>query len=74
MARRQLIETMIASLDENDKAFLISLNRLEPIWLIYDYQNFPSVKWKILNLERFKRARQQAPVSARWVYAFGYAA
>jgi predicted nucleotidyltransferase component of viral defense system len=53
--RLQLIETVKASLNENDKAFLLSLNRLEPDWSIYDYQNFPSVKWKLLNLGKFKR-------------------
>lgn len=53
--RLQLIETINASLDDNDKAFLLSLNRLEPDWSIYDYQDFPSVKWKLLNLEKFKK-------------------
>lgn len=53
--RLQLIETVRASLDENDKAFLLSLNRLAPDWSIYDYQNFPSVKWKLLNLDKFKK-------------------
>lgn len=52
--RLQLIEAVNASLDENDKAFLLSLNRLAPDWSIYDYQNFPSVKWKLINLEKFK--------------------
>lgn len=53
--RLQLIETVRASLDENDKAFLLSLNRLAPDWSIYDYQDFPSVKWKLLNLDKFKK-------------------
>ncbi len=53
--RIQLIETVRASLDENDKVFLLRLNRLTPDWSIYDYQNFPSVKWKLINLEKFKR-------------------
>lgn len=53
--RLQLIEAVNASLDEDDKAFLLSLNRLAPDWSIYDYQDFPSVKWKLLNLEKFKR-------------------
>lgn len=52
--RLQLIDTVKASLNESDKAFLLSLNRLEPDWTIYDYQDFPSVKWKLLNLEKFK--------------------
>ena len=53
--RLQLIETVNASLSGDDKAFLLSLNRLAPDWSIYDYQNFPSVKWKLLNLEKFKK-------------------
>lgn len=52
--RLQLIETIQSGLNEDDKAFLLSFNRLEPDWSIYDFQEFPSVKWKILNLEKFK--------------------
>jgi len=43
------------SLDDSDKEFLLRFNRLAPDWSIYDYQHFPSVKWKILNLEKFKK-------------------
>ncbi len=53
--RIQLVETVKANLNDSDKAFLLSLNRLAPDWSIYDYQDFPSVKWKLLNLEKFKR-------------------
>jgi len=52
--RLQLIETIQFSLNERDKAFLLSLNGLEPDWSIYDFKAFPSVKWKLLNLEKFK--------------------
>ncbi|MCC5853878.1 MAG: nucleotidyl transferase AbiEii/AbiGii toxin family protein [Alkalimonas sp.] len=55
--RLQLIETINASFDEKDKEFVLSLNRLEPDWSIYDFQNFPSVKWKILNLAAFKKKK-----------------
>lgn len=48
------IETIQSGLNEDDRAFLLSLNRLEPDWSIYDFQEFPSVKWKLLNLEKFK--------------------
>lgn len=58
--RLQLIETVKSSLSGDDKAFLLSLNRLEPDWSIYDYQNFPSVKWKLLNLEKFKKDKPEA--------------
>ncbi len=52
--RLQLIETIRAGLNEDDKEFLLSVNRLTPDWSIYDYQAFPSVKWKLKNLEKFK--------------------
>lgn len=55
--RLQLIDIIKTNFDDNDKAFLLSLNRLEPDWSIYDYQDFPSVKWKILNLEKFKKEK-----------------
>lgn len=52
--RLQLIETIQAGLNENDKVFLKNFNSLEPNWSMYDFQDFPSVKWKLLNLEKFK--------------------
>lgn len=58
--RLQHIETVKASLSEEDKAFLLSLNRLTPDWSIYDYQGFPSVKWKLHNLEKFKSNKPEA--------------
>lgn len=53
--RLKLIERIKADFTESDKAFLLGVNRLAPDWLIYDYQDFPSVKWKVLNLEKFKK-------------------
>ena len=58
--RFQLIRTVKTNLNDNDKTFLLSLNRLTPDWSIYDYQNFPSVQWKLLNLEKFKRDNPKA--------------
>ena len=52
--RLQLIETIQVGLNESDKVFLKSFNSLEPDWSIYDFQAFPSVKWKLLDLEKFK--------------------
>jgi len=57
--RLQLIETIQSSLNESDKAFLLSLNSLEPDWSIYDFQVFPSVKWKLLNLEKFRQDKSE---------------
>ena len=53
--RLQLIETVKTSLNESDKAFLLSLNGLKPDWSTYDFQEFPSVKWKLLNLQKFRQ-------------------
>ncbi|MCP8898958.1 nucleotidyl transferase AbiEii/AbiGii toxin family protein [Gilvimarinus xylanilyticus] len=58
--RLQLIDVVRGSLNEEDKTFLLSLNRLRPDWSIYDYQKFPSVKWKLLNLEKFKKSNPEA--------------
>ena len=57
--RLQLIETIQSSLNESDKAFLLSLTGLEPDWSIYDFQAFPSVKWKLLNLEKFRQDKPE---------------
>ncbi|MFT5664808.1 MAG: hypothetical protein ACI9JR_002213 [Gammaproteobacteria bacterium] len=58
--RAKLIAIIKARLDESDKAFLLSLNRLEPDWSIYDFQKFPSVRWKLLNLEKFKKDKPES--------------
>jgi predicted nucleotidyltransferase component of viral defense system len=58
--RLQLIEAVKASLSEQDKTFLLSLNHLKPDWSIYNYRSFPSVKWKLLNLETFKKGNPEA--------------
>lgn len=58
--RATLIEMVKACLTEDDKNFLLSLNRLEPDWTIYDYQHFPSVRWKLLNLKKFKKENPDA--------------
>lgn len=57
--RLQLIETIQVGLNENDKVFLKSFNSLEPDWSIYDFQEFPSVKWKLLNLEKFRQDKPE---------------
>lgn len=55
--RLDLIKTIRKSLDDNDKRFLLSLNNLEPDWSIYNFEQYPSVKWKLLNLKKFRETR-----------------
>ena len=57
--RIQLVEAISSSLDDTDKNFLLKLNQLDPDWSAYNFQNFPSVKWKLLNLEKFRSTRPE---------------
>ncbi|RUO26862.1 nucleotidyltransferase [Aliidiomarina minuta] len=58
--RRKLIDTLKASLDATDKRFILLFNKLQPDWSAYDYQHFPSVKWKLFNLAKFKKDSPEA--------------
>lgn len=58
-ARNQLIEIVNESLAEKDRAFLLSVNLLEPDWSVYDFSQYPSVKWKLINLAKFKKSRPE---------------
>jgi len=60
VTRQRLIEMVKGRLNDIDISFLLSVNRLEPDWSVYDFQEYPSVQWKLLNLERF---RQENPDS-----------
>lgn len=56
-ARRQLIKAVNDCLTDQDKAFLLSFEQGQPDWsLSYagDLSHFPSVKWKLTNIERLK--------------------
>ena len=57
--RNTLIRVIRERMTDADKAFLIGFNRLEPDWSIYDFENFPSVKWKLLNLRKFMEQNPQ---------------
>ena len=52
--RGHLIETIHARLTETDRKFLLSIKKLEPDWGIYDFERFPAVQWKLLNLRKLK--------------------
>lgn len=57
--RAKLIENVNAMMTESDKRFLVSFERCNPEWSDSDYAEFalyPSVKWKLLNLAKLKKA------------------
>lgn len=56
-ARLNLIEVVNQGLTDNDKAFLISFEEGNPDWskcCAGDLSNYPSVSWKLQNIEKLK--------------------
>jgi predicted nucleotidyltransferase component of viral defense system len=52
--RSILIESIHQNLTEQDRRFLLKFNALEPDWGIFDFQSFPSVRWKMIHLQKLK--------------------
>jgi len=58
--RETLLEKIKSFLSEKDKAFLLSFKMLDPDWNIYDYKDFPAVKWKMQNLSVLREKNETA--------------
>jgi predicted nucleotidyltransferase component of viral defense system len=57
--RRKLIENVRNIMTEEDKHFLISFEQGNPKWeksAYGEFANYPSVKWKLLNLSKLKKS------------------
>lgn len=52
--REKLIVTIHENLTARDKEFLLSVKNATPDWSIYDFQRFPSINWKLQNLQKLK--------------------
>ena len=52
--REKLVATIHKHLTDQDKEFLLNVKNVTPDWSIYDFQRFPSVKWKLQNLQKLK--------------------
>jgi hypothetical protein len=52
--RKDLIEIILKNLSNKDKDFLLSVKKVLPDWSIYDFQRFPSINWKLQNLQKLK--------------------
>ncbi|NRP14373.1 MULTISPECIES: nucleotidyl transferase AbiEii/AbiGii toxin family protein [unclassified Marinobacterium] len=55
--RALLIARVKSLLNDVDREFLLGVNRLEPDWSHYNFQVFPAIKWKLLNLQNFKNQK-----------------
>ncbi|MBX7060833.1 MAG: nucleotidyl transferase AbiEii/AbiGii toxin family protein [Pyrinomonadaceae bacterium] len=52
--RTKLLSTIDERLTDEDRTFILSIKGLEPDWSRYDFEKFPAVQWKLLNLRRLK--------------------
>ncbi|MGN6490820.1 MAG: nucleotidyl transferase AbiEii/AbiGii toxin family protein [Agriterribacter sp.] len=52
--RKNLVAKIHEHLTDKDREFLLSVKNATPDWSIYDFQHFPSIKWKLQNLQKLK--------------------
>lgn len=52
--RETMVKTVQASITEEDKLFILSYKNCIPDWSIYNFEAYPSIKWKLQNLEKIK--------------------
>lgn len=50
--RENLVETVHANLTNEDREFILSIKQLTPRWDLFDFEDFPSVNWKLQNIQR----------------------
>ena len=52
--REMMVKTLQASITEADKLFILGFKNSIPDWSIYNFEAYPSIKWKLQNLEKIK--------------------
>src|SRR5690554_2444031 len=52
--RKELIQTIQKTLTKDDLAFILSIEKGQPNWELYNFKGFPAIKWKLKNLESLK--------------------
>ena len=57
--RMRLIDIIIGSLSSQDKECLLRFHNLESNWDVYNFAEFPSIQWKILNLRKLQRNNRE---------------
>lgn len=53
--RELLLKVIHQRLNEIDKLFLLGVLQLEPDWTVYDFKEYPGIKWKLQNLAKLKQ-------------------
>ena len=54
--REKLIKTIHERLTDEDKEFLLAFKNLKPDWGKLNFADFPSIKWKLQNLQKLKES------------------
>lgn len=57
ITRRRLVDTVYSNLSSYDKEFLLGVKNLTPDWSVYNFQYFPSIIWKLQNLQNLKNKK-----------------
>jgi len=57
--RDLLIKNVNQNLTDKDKQFLLGVIGLDPDWSLYDFEQFPSIQWKLQNLEKLRAINDQ---------------
>ncbi len=57
--RSLLIQTIHENLTNIDKQFLLSFENGTPDWSLYDFEKFPSVQWKLQNVQKLKQSNPE---------------
>jgi predicted nucleotidyltransferase component of viral defense system len=63
--REMMVKNAQASLTDNDKLFILGFKNCIPDWSSYNFEAYPSIKWKLQNLEKIKVAN---PVKYQELY------
>ena len=53
-ARKNLIRTIPKHITDDDKEFILNFTKGEPNWMLYDFERFPSIQWKLKNINILK--------------------
>jgi len=57
--REILLRTLLEKLTDNDKRFLLSIKKLDPIWSTNNFEPYPGVRWKLLNLQTIREKNKE---------------
>ena len=52
--RERLLHEVQQMLSDIEKEFLIGVHKVKPDWSLYNFEHFPSVRWKLMNLQKLK--------------------